>query len=101
MQKIRPLDVLNQIMSRTKRAKYFESENQKSNTRKRSKETSHFMIRKNQEQLKEKKKFCSIGKAYMSEYSKFQYKVDTIVNDAYLYVKTLKSPQKILKNTIN
>jgi len=34
--------------------------------------------------------FDKIGKAYMNEYSKFNYKVDTIINNAYLYVKDLQ-----------
>ena len=55
-----------------------------------TKGNNKFEIKKNQQQLKDKTKFSQIGKAYMTEYSKFQYKVDTIINDAYLYVKELK-----------
>jgi len=37
----------------------------------------------------DKGKMTELGRAYMTEYSRFQYKVDAIVNEAYLYVKDL------------
>ena len=38
-----------------------------------------------------KGKVDELGRAYMTEYSRFKYKVDAIVNDAYLYVKDLNA----------
>ena len=87
--KIRPLDVLNQILSRSKRIKSNENTFQTHNLIK-TNNSENFIAKKNKENLKDKAKFSQIGQAYMSEYSKFQYKVDTIVNDAYLYVRELQ-----------
>lgn len=40
--------------------------------------------------LEPQNKFSEMGKAYMTEFSRFQYKVDAIVNEAYMYVKDLQ-----------
>ena len=88
---MRPLDVINQIVSRTKRIKNTSDEISQSHLFS-SRETSRFMKKKEEDIIKEKEKFNTIGNAYKAEFTRFQFKVDSIVNDAYLYVKDLKTP---------
>lgn len=86
--KIRPLDVMNQIVSRTKRAKDSEIEF-RNKLFLPNPDTSKFYKTKREHDDRNKNKFSELGKVYMTEFSKFQYKVDAIVNNAYLYVRDL------------
>lgn len=37
----------------------------------------------------DREKFEELGRAYMTEYSRFHYKIDAIVNDAQIYITNL------------
>ena len=89
--KMRPQDVINQIVSRTKRIQDTRDEVSNSHFLN-SKEANKFLKKKEEDLIKEKEKFNTIGNAYKAEFTRFQFKVDSIVNDAYLYVKDLQTP---------
>ena len=38
------------------------------------------------------KQIKSLGKAYLKDYTEFNYKIDTILNEGYTFVKNAKSP---------
>lgn len=94
---MRPLDVMHQIISRTKRAKDAEKIFNKTHLPQQQ-EANKFLKKQEEDKLKDKNKFNKIGQAYMTEFSRFQYKVDAIVNDAYLYVREVQPSSSTHRN---
>jgi hypothetical protein len=87
--KIRNLDAVNQIVSKAKRLRDNEMDFKSKLFLPSKRASKEYVTARNTS--KDKEKFSQLGKVYMKEYSRFKYKVDAIVNDAYLYVKDLQA----------